>query len=176
MPPARQRNVDDSRSETSSTLTNQKDKSVLGPTSASGVSKGKRAAPPLLNGSGGGNKAPVIDVTAPSDSATQPTAKDPSLPRVCPRSRTVVEMRLTITRLADRLGFHVHQHPPHLQDRPSPACPSCIQSCARRLHLFIIRHFLANTIRRPLPPKASRTETPTAEDAARANKRNGEDQ
>ncbi|KIW86867.1 uncharacterized protein Z519_12488 [Cladophialophora bantiana CBS 173.52] len=85
MPPARGRNVDDSRSETSSTITNQKEKSTLGPASGSGVSKAKRFASGL-NVPGAGNKAPVYGNGAAPPSATPAVTegdKDPSLPRVC---------------------------------------------------------------------------------------------
>ncbi|EXJ53531.1 uncharacterized protein A1O5_13202 [Cladophialophora psammophila CBS 110553] len=85
MPPARGRNVDDSRSETSSTITNQKEKSTLGLASGSGVSKGKRFASGL-NVPTAGNKTPVYGNGAAPPSATPAVTegdKDPSLPRVC---------------------------------------------------------------------------------------------
>ncbi|OCT50925.1 hypothetical protein CLCR_08830 [Cladophialophora carrionii] len=85
MPPARARNVDDSRSETSSTITNQKEKSALGPTSGSGVSKGKKSAPGGHNGASAGSKAAVTGNGSTAAPAAAPPAveadKDPSLPR-----------------------------------------------------------------------------------------------
>lgn len=82
MPPARPRNVDDSRSETSSTIANQKEKPPLGPTSGSGVSKGKRLTS-NLNGSSGASKALVNGVAIPAPPTATDGEKDPNLPRVC---------------------------------------------------------------------------------------------
>lgn len=63
MAPTRPRAVDDSRSETSSTITNLKDKAALGPVmNATGVSKNKRnttaqnqQSKAATNGAGAGN-------------------------------------------------------------------------------------------------------------------------
>lgn len=82
MPPAHKRNIDDSRSETSSSVPNHKDgKSHVGTTSGSGIPKTKRAA----NGSAA--KAPVNASAgpppAPAANSLPAVDKDPKLPRVC---------------------------------------------------------------------------------------------
>jgi hypothetical protein len=50
MAPARPRGVDDSRSETSSSITNLKDRSLLGPAGTSAIAKGRRANSNLQSG------------------------------------------------------------------------------------------------------------------------------
>lgn len=85
MPPAHKRNVDDSRSETSSSVPNHKDgKNHLGPTSGSGIPKTKRA----VNGSAAKAPVNVLAGSAPVATINPPTAvnKDPKLPRVCDKS------------------------------------------------------------------------------------------
>lgn len=83
MPPARPRNIDDSRSETSSTITNQKEKSTLPPTSVSGVLKGKRSQTSHNGPGGGGNKSAVAGPPAPSTTTAEETEKDANQPQVC---------------------------------------------------------------------------------------------
>lgn len=86
MPPARPRILDDSRSETSSTVTNQKDKFVLGAAGGLGVSKAKRQAA-NANGHNGLNKAAGNGPGPAASAAAESSEKDPSLPRVCPWSK-----------------------------------------------------------------------------------------
>lgn len=90
MAPPRARNLDDSRSETSSTITNQKDKSALGGISSVGVFKGKRSGPGQ-NATQGGTKTVVNGNTTAAAAAALLAAAplavvnkdpDPSLPRV----------------------------------------------------------------------------------------------
>jgi hypothetical protein len=50
MAPARPRGIDDSRSETSSSITNLKDRSLLGPSNTSAIAKGKRVHSSLHSG------------------------------------------------------------------------------------------------------------------------------
>ena len=92
MPPARPRIIDDSRSETSSTVTNLKEKTLLGPTSGLGVTKGKRTALGH-NGNNGSHKIVALNgntstaaVPLPAAPAAVEVVKDPSLPRVCARN------------------------------------------------------------------------------------------
>jgi hypothetical protein len=84
MPPARHRIIDDSRSEASSIVTTQKERSLLGPAAGSGIVKGKK---PAL-GTNGIHKATVQNGGVAGTSTSTATAgpaepeKDPSLPRV----------------------------------------------------------------------------------------------
>jgi hypothetical protein len=84
MPPTRHRVIDDSRSEASSVVTAQKERSLLGPASGSGILKGKK---PAL-GTNGIHKASVQNAGVAAISISTVTAgpaepdKDPSLPRV----------------------------------------------------------------------------------------------
>lgn len=50
MAPARPRGIDDSRSETSSSITNLKDRSLLGPAGTSAIAKGRRVNSSLQSG------------------------------------------------------------------------------------------------------------------------------
>lgn len=83
----RARNLDDSRSETSSTITNQKEKAILGPTSVSGVNKGKRVASGL-NGTSAISKGNVNGHGSATAASAAPPAidreKDLGVPQVCP--------------------------------------------------------------------------------------------
>ncbi|EHY58874.1 hypothetical protein ABEF95_005549 [Exophiala dermatitidis] len=108
MPPARPRNVDDSRSETSSTVTNQKDKSVLGPTSGSGVGKGKRLAS-NLHASTSANKAAATSTAAGEEGPGE--KKDPSLPRT--GWDTMSTSVLRTYRIAHRLSVPSTYNHPH---------------------------------------------------------------
>ncbi|KIW80871.1 hypothetical protein Z517_03894 [Fonsecaea pedrosoi CBS 271.37] len=113
MPPARGRNVDDSRSETSSTITNLKDKSALGPTSGSGVSKGKRFASGL-NVPNAGSKAAMNGngtAAAPASAAPAEEDKDPNLPRTEWKTMSVPILRSY--RIAHRLHVPAAFHYPH---------------------------------------------------------------
>jgi hypothetical protein len=86
MPPARPRPVDDSRSETSSTIGNIKERNALLAATGAGVSKSKRAA---MNAQHSTLK-PVINGVASGHAAAAET--DPSLPRV--RTRTSMPSKL----------------------------------------------------------------------------------
>lgn len=78
MPPAHKRNIDDSRSETSSTVPNHKDgKNGLVPTGTAGHSKANRA------GNGSTAKAPVNVAAVAATVPAITIDKDPKLPRVC---------------------------------------------------------------------------------------------
>ncbi|ETI27378.1 hypothetical protein G647_09568 [Cladophialophora carrionii CBS 160.54] len=117
MPPARARNVDDSRSETSSTITNQKEKSALGPTSGSGVSKGKKSVPGGHNGASVGSKATVTGNGSTAAPAAAPPAveadKDPSLPRTEWDTMPVAVLRTY--RIAHRLPVPAAFNQPHAE-------------------------------------------------------------
>ncbi|EXJ57975.1 hypothetical protein A1O7_05398 [Cladophialophora yegresii CBS 114405] len=120
MPPARARNVDDSRSETSSTITNQKEKSALGPTSGSGVSKGKKSAPGGHNGTSAGSKAAVTGngngsaaATAAAPPAVEADKVDPSLPRTEWDTMPVAVLRTY--RIAHRLPVPAAFNRPHAE-------------------------------------------------------------
>ncbi|KAJ9609367.1 hypothetical protein H2200_005694 [Cladophialophora chaetospira] len=103
MPPPRARNVDDSRSETSSTVTNQREKLALGPTSGSGVSKGKRSALGH-HGTNGGAKVAVNGsapaLVLPAAATAAEAEKDPSLPRVCFNAQDYDDVRLMLATLS----------------------------------------------------------------------------
>jgi hypothetical protein len=81
MPPARTRNIDDSRSETSSSIVNLKEKSALGSLNGSGISK---RAPTASNGQGAGKV--VLDgnglSAVPSANSAPDAQRDQGLPRV----------------------------------------------------------------------------------------------
>ncbi|OAP59752.1 hypothetical protein AYL99_04754 [Fonsecaea erecta] len=115
MPPARGRNVDDSRSETSSTITNQKEKAVLGPAGGSGVSKGKRFASGL-NIPSAGNKTPMNgNGTAPPAATPAATEgdKDPNLPQTEWTTMSVPILRSY--RIAHRLHVPAAFNYPHAE-------------------------------------------------------------
>jgi hypothetical protein len=77
MAPARPRGVDDSRSETSSSITNLKDRSLLGPAGTSAIAKGKRVNSTLHSG------LSVNAKTLPNGtSATAPVDSDSNVARV----------------------------------------------------------------------------------------------
>ena len=78
MAPARPRGIDDSRSETSSSMTNLKDRSLLGPAGTSAVAKGKRVNSSLHSGLSVNAKA-LPNGTA----ATAPVDSDSNVARVC---------------------------------------------------------------------------------------------
>ncbi|KEF59729.1 uncharacterized protein A1O9_04575 [Exophiala aquamarina CBS 119918] len=80
MPPAHKRNIDDSRSETSSSVPNHKDgKNHIGPTSGPGIPKTKR----IVNGSSAKAPVNVLAGSAPAVAINPPSVvdKDPKLPR-----------------------------------------------------------------------------------------------
>ncbi|KAK6383626.1 hypothetical protein LTS17_002918 [Exophiala oligosperma] len=119
MPP-RARNVDDSRSETSSTVTNQKEKALLGPhtTSSSGVSKSRRTAANAHGAGGSSNKAAAANsgaaaaATATSSSAAPVgTEKDGNLPKT--DWNTVPTSILRTYRVAHRLSVPSTLNHPH---------------------------------------------------------------
>ncbi|EXJ80640.1 hypothetical protein A1O3_06924 [Capronia epimyces CBS 606.96] len=97
MAPPRPRNVDDSRSEASSTVTNQKEKTALGPSGGSGVAKGRRFAS-NLNVSTTANKAPANATAAVVDA----DSKDRNLPRT--EWNTMSTSVLRTYRIAHRLS------------------------------------------------------------------------
>jgi len=77
MAPARPRGVDDSRSETSSSITNLKDRSLLGPAGTSAIAKGKRVNSNLHSGISVSAKA-LPNGTA----AAAPVDSDVNIPRI----------------------------------------------------------------------------------------------
>ncbi|KIX02193.1 uncharacterized protein Z518_08132 [Rhinocladiella mackenziei CBS 650.93] len=113
MPPARSRNIDDSRSETSSTITNQKEKSLFGPASGSGVSKGRRVVSSALNGSSAGNKTSTNGAAAPSASAVTDGDQDLNLPQT--DWATMPTSILRTYRIAHRLPVPSAFNHPHAQ-------------------------------------------------------------
>ncbi|EXJ90218.1 hypothetical protein A1O1_03317 [Capronia coronata CBS 617.96] len=112
MPPARPRNIDDSRSEASSTVTNQKDKAALGPTSGSGVAKGKRLAS-NLNTSTTATKAATNGIGSVAAAPTDVDHKDPNLPRT--EWNTMSTSILRTYRIAHRLSVPSAYNHPHAE-------------------------------------------------------------
>ncbi|KIV84302.1 hypothetical protein PV11_00090 [Exophiala sideris] len=108
MPPARPRNLDDSRSDASSIVTNLKDKSLLGPTSGSGVSKNKRPAP-NTSAANGSTKA-VLNGSAPAGVEAE---RDPNLPRTDWATMPVPFLRTY--RIAHRLSVASAFNHPHAE-------------------------------------------------------------
>ncbi|KAI1628258.1 hypothetical protein EDD37DRAFT_301818 [Exophiala viscosa] len=108
MPPARPRNLDDSRSDASSIVTILKDKSLLGPTGASGVSKNKRS---LLNTSApNGSTKAALNGSAP---AAVEAERDPNLPRTDWTTMPVPILRTY--RIAHRLSVASAFNHPHAE-------------------------------------------------------------
>lgn len=80
MAPARPRGVDDSRSETSSSITNLKDRSLLGPAGHSAASKGKRVVSSVQNVHQG---VPLVTKNAQNGiAAAAPVETDSNIARV----------------------------------------------------------------------------------------------
>jgi len=133
MPPARPRNIDDSRSDASSTVTNQKEKSLLGATSGSGTSKGKRTAS-NLHGPGGSSKAATNGSAAAAgltSTAAADTERDPSLPRT--EWTTMPTSILRTYRIAHRLPVpaafnHGHAELTYTSSELALRAPSAVQA------------------------------------------------
>lgn len=102
MPPVRQRPLEDSRSETSSTVTNIKDRSGLNQTLTSAIIKGRKVITGPVNG--------VVALPKPvvNGNVAISTEHDPNLPRVsrhiCSSREPLREDDLLIFSLADRLA------------------------------------------------------------------------
>lgn len=79
MPPARQRPLEDSRSETSSTITNVKDRPGLHQTSNSAIPKSRRVIPGPVN-AGSTLPRPVVNGTVPAPGELEPNPLGVRLP------------------------------------------------------------------------------------------------
>ncbi|KIW19777.1 hypothetical protein PV08_00352 [Exophiala spinifera] len=148
MPP-RPRNIDDSRSEASSTVANQKEKALLGPTGSSGITKARRTAAANAHGgaSGQSSKAAATSAitattttttttittaaAAAATSSSTATEKDPSLPKT--DWNTVPASILRTYRVAYRLPVpstlnHPHADLTYKSSRVALRAPSAVQA------------------------------------------------
>lgn len=151
MAPTRPRGVEDSRSETSSLITNLKDRSLLGPAGNSAVAKGKRVASNTQNTHPG---LPSYAKNGTSGTATTPAESDQNTARVrfillhrkCPSNIPIVVFRMMTWRVhtlltrfpTDTMAYTASFDPPHLPLRPQPTNRFCLCAPTCGHHTYIV--------------------------------------